>query len=183
MVDIIIYLKKMIGIKYKWWREGDIINHNPPFYSENNIPPSIDYIKKNGICCTGLINLVRRYINLEVPGVKENNFPGSTGTWFKYLNTKNILIPLDINKVIPIGSLLIHDFIDVKNQGHVAILIEKNDNLFESKIIHAYEDINKTNTGLPGVVIEKIKKNFYWNDDNTYTHYCLPENWLTKNKF
>ena len=70
---------------------------------------------------------------------------------------------------------MIHDYIDLHNQGHVAILVEKNNNLLESKVIHAYEDLTP-NTGQPGVVIEQIKKNFNWNPDNTYTHYCLPNN-------
>ena len=59
MEHIISYLKQMVGIKYKWWIEGDIINHNPPFYSDNI--PSTNRLYKKKWCLL--------YQNQQVPGL------------------------------------------------------------------------------------------------------------------
>lgn len=39
-----------------------------PFWKVNEEVPDIKEIKKHGLCCTGLANLIRRYLKLQVPG-------------------------------------------------------------------------------------------------------------------
>ena len=91
------YGKKLVGIKYACWQPsmGLPKKDGPPFWIKNAKPPNIKIIKKEGMCCTGLPNLIRRYLGLEIPGhisgEKKLNFIGGTGEWFGYLKKKKRL--------------------------------------------------------------------------------------------
>ena len=58
-----------------------------------------------------------------------------TEAWFKYLNNKKRLLEIDLTKQYPIGTLLIQNFNEY-DQGHVAVVIDSNQNVLESLIIH-----------------------------------------------
>ena len=60
-------IQKLLGVKYKWWYDGSIINGKGPFYYENKGIPSIDIIKSEGINCAGFINLIIRFLKLSYP--------------------------------------------------------------------------------------------------------------------
>ena len=62
------------------------------------------------------------------------------------------------------------------DQGHVAIVTERNKTLLESKIIHNISDLcdEKYNK----VIIEKLNE---YPNYKRFTHVCLPENWLLCN--
>ena len=159
----------------------------PPFWFANEEPPEISIVKKRGINCVGLANIIRRYMGLQVPGkvtgqkltkdIKE--WPGSTSAWFHYLKTEKRLNKIDFNKIYPKGTLLVQDY-NPKDKGHVSFTINSSKKgLLETKIIHSIYDKDKESGKVyRGVVIEKVKD--YYNYKR-FTHVCLPQDWILKN--
>ena len=158
-----------------------------PFWFQNDKPPELNVIKKKGLNCVGFVNLVRRYMGLQVPGkvtgqklsTLTKKWPGSTSAWFQYLKNKKRLEKIDFNKVYPKGTLLLQNY-NIKDKGHVAFTINSSKNgLLDTKIIHGINDKDKgTGKIYKTVTIEKV--NDYYNYKR-HTHICLPQNWLLKN--
>ena len=179
------YAKSFENYRYRCWKlsMGFPNKDGAPFWKMNEIVPHKDLIKKEGLCCTGLTNLVRRYLNLQIPGKvtlnkqKFSKDAGTTSAWFNYLKKNKRLRKIDFKKVYPKGTLLLQNF-NRKDFGHVAILINSSKKgLLYSKKIHAINDYcsdRKYNS----VVIERVKDYYRY---ERYTHVCLPENWLLKN--
>ena len=165
------------NIKYKWWFEGDIIDKNGPFYYENKNPPSIKKMQEEGINCAGLINVLFRYMKLKLP--KEG---GGTEGWFKHfnknLNGKKTLLPINLDKNYPVGTIVLRDYHNEKDQGHLAMVYDDSKLLKYTKIIHAYSSspINR-NLNDPGIVVENFSKSHQW-FNGTYTHVVLPSQWM-----
>jgi len=166
------YAKKLVGIKYK------VSNKPPtedsgPFWNRNGPTPSIQEIKKGGLSCVGVTNLIRRHLGLKIPtdtGKWEKVFPGGTGAYFHYFTKKQ---KIDYDKTYPKGTLLLEDY-NPKNMGHVAIVwTESKNGLKDSKILHSRHD------GPKSVVIEDLKN--LKKMKNRFTHICLPKDWLDKN--
>lgn len=130
-------------------------------------------------------------MGLEIPGKitgkKLHKYAGGTYCWYDYLMKKNRLEPLDYNKSYPIGTLLISNYINQENQGHVAIITSFSTNgVFYSNCIHSYYTIpikySKTGKLYPGCIEDKyVAQSAFWYKDGTYTHVCLPENWILLN--
>lgn len=157
-----------------------------PFWFQNDKPPELNIVKKKGLSCVGLTNLVRRFMGLEVPGKVTGQkltpltrkWPGSTSAWFHYLKTKKRLEKIDFKKVYPKGTLLLQNF-NPKDQGHVAFTINSSKKgLLNSKIIHSINHDKETGKIYKQVTIEKVKD---YNRYKRFTHICLPQNWLLKN--
>lgn len=193
----------MLGIPYRWYDENvDTFNGIDKFWCENTPAPSAFEIIKNdkSIVCTGFINLLRRKLGLDIPGLDGNirgkykelyrKYPGGTGAWFLYLNQRKCLEKLDMNMKYPKGTLLLARF---KNngefdQGHAAVVYDDMDNtttINDQLIIHASPDILYTDK-------DKYKNHgsvkiepFYISNNNWkskkksyYTFVCYPEKWL-----
>jgi len=185
------YAKSLIGIPYRWYKIGENM-HNDKIWASNGPMITAEEIKiqNKSIVCTGLINLIRRYMNLPIPGLDGeegiigNMFPGTMWTWFHYLKRTNRLEEINFNKKYPIGTLLLSDFKSIQKPGHIAIIIsESENNVKEQYILHSYsyysykEGINMENSGITG--IQKIDDfNDKILDWFKVTHICLPENWL-----
>tara|TARA_B100000242_G_C43027130_1_gene478300 strand:- start:825 stop:1448 length:624 start_codon:yes stop_codon:yes gene_type:complete len=158
-----------------------------PFWFVNEKPPDLDFVKKKGLNCVGLANIVRRFMGLQVPGkvtgqktsTITKKWPGSTDAWFEYLKDKKRLEKIDFKKVYPKGTLLIQDY-NPKDQGHVSFTINSSKKgLLETKIIHCICDKDKeTGKVYNNVTIEKVKDYYKY---KRHTHICLPQNWLLKN--
>ena len=94
------FAKKLENFKYACWKPsiGFPTIDGPPFWSVNEKVPDLKTIKDNGLCCTGLANLIRRYLGLQIPGhitlnnqKKRSKYTGTTGEWFIYLKkNKNL---------------------------------------------------------------------------------------------
>jgi cell wall-associated NlpC family hydrolase len=117
------FAHSLLGVPYGAW-SGDAIprDDSTPFYACNGPPPDKEDIALQGISCTGLTNVVRRFCGLSVPGVFDEleDYPGGTGAWYRFLRpslTKYWGDPL------PVGSLLFRPYSDFEDQGHVAIVV------------------------------------------------------------
>jgi hypothetical protein len=164
------YVKKFKGMKYKYfandkkWPEKD----EAPFWIQNAKPPPFSKVYKDGANCAGLMNLVRRFMGLDIPG--DAKYAGGTHDWFSYLKKRKILEKINHNKVYPPGTLLLQNY-NPKDQGHVACTIDSSKKgILDSKMIH--------NINGEGTVITQLK---YYPRYDRFTHICLPQNWLLKN--
>ena len=179
------YAKQFIGVKYVGWNpeSGSPQKNCAPFWIDNNPPPPIELIKKNGLCCVGLTNLIRRYMDLQIPGLVDDelnllNFIGGTENWFHYLKENNRLKKIDYKEKVPVGTLLLQNYNEI-DQGHVAIIIDQDERgLFYSTKIHAIDHSNKVDNKYNKVLVEKFNDYFYY---SRYTHICYPEDWILKN--
>ena len=174
-------------IKYKdspyvlWTSEMEIPKTDgPPFWGVNLPLPDFEQVYNKGMCCAGLANILRRYQNLQIPGnikgYETMDFSGGTNSWFHYLKITNRLENINFQKYYPTGTLLIQDY-NPKDQGHIAITIDENKILLESKIIHSIND--KSSTRIYNSVVIETLKDYY--NYKRHTHICLPNNWLLKN--
>lgn len=187
------YAISLINIPYRWHKSGDKIPGDDKFWASNGGMISREYIKKENKCivCTGLINLMRRFQGLSIPGLDGELgeigllFPGTTGIWFLYL--KPHLEILDIQKKYPNGTLLLRNYDnDETDQGHVAVLITDSNNcIIEENIIHAFAEkdytLSSNNENVGRTAITSFRDSHYWDGtDGYYTHICLPQYWLCK---
>lgn len=129
------YASTLEGTKYNKWH-GKTTDDNPyPFYL--NEIPSKTYIKKHGINCTGLINLMRQKINLTVPG--KGQYKGGPTAWYYYLNNKKGGIEkFDDSKNYPVGTLFLRRYKNEHDRGHVAVYCKENKKPLYGEIIHSY---------------------------------------------
>lgn len=168
------YAKKLVGIKYQVSSKAPI-KDSCPFWNKDGPVPSIEDVKKGGLACVGVTNLIRRHLGLKIPtesGKWKDVFPGGSGAWFHYLKDKKRLHKINYSKTYPKGTLLLQDY-NPKDMGHVAIVwTENKKGLSYSKILHGRHD------GPKSVVIEKLDD---YKMNKRFTHICLPEKWLGKN--
>jgi hypothetical protein len=167
------YAKSLIGTEYVWWKEGMKMGDAPPFYAKDAPPPPTEEIRKGGLCCTGLINLLRRRAGLPVPGVKEGDeYPGGIPVWHAYLESKKALFPLATNTPLTPGMLLLRAYTDEEDQGHVAIVAEG------GGLLHCYPDhLEMEGRGRhgPGVTLDAEIH------DINYYKFCVKEcDWMSE---
>lgn len=138
-----------------------------------------------------MINLIRRYLGMSVPGVASRgavdsidfDVPGGTYCWYKYLKKKNVLKIFDYKLSYPIGTLLIRPYFSENDQAppgedHLAILLG---NDLYSPIIHCLSDLPLTKDVLlqPGVTKRyTLRQSHFYHSDGYYKFYCLAEDWL-----
>ena len=107
---------------------------------------------------------------------------GGTEGWFQHFNRnvngKNNLLSINLDKVYPVGTILLRDYHNEKDQGHLAIVYDGNKKLKDTKIIHAYSSsVMNRELNEPGVIIEDFSKSHQW-FNGTYTHVVLPSHWI-----
>ena len=186
---VLTFVTQLIETKYGYW-SYDIINYDDEPMWASNDPLSLDdkninMIKSKTINCSGLINLIRRSLNLMVPGISEKSeYPGGTYEWYKYLKRQNVLHKFDYKKEYPLCTLFLRKYISEEDQGHLAILYEVNEKgSLYSKIIHSYsngiKDENSIEKFNPGVNCDNtLGESHFYHRDGYYQYYCLPEDWL-----
>jgi hypothetical protein len=190
---IVEYLKTFVGVPYRWHRAGDDITGDEPFWAAEEGVVTREYIDAHdkSIVCTGLANLARRYLGLSIPGldgslehVLGKKYPGTTGTWFAYLEQKGALNPLDVNANYPVGSLLLRDFYNVhSDQGHIAIVAGvEGATILEQTILHAFAVLpyegSETVKNVGQTALEPFAVSHNWIPEGYYTHVCMPQGWL-----
>lgn len=159
--DALAYARTLVGARYRWYLSGPILE-NDQFYACNEpyIPAEIilDPANDLSLVCTGLINLMRRFVRQPIPGTPAlpllddipgydlahdaTLYPGTTGIWFHYLRQQDWLEDPDYDMEYPVGTLLIKCFESVYgDQGHVAIIVGYSGKvpcLANALILHAY---------------------------------------------
>lgn len=163
---IIDYIQELIGTSYVWWKEGDTISSKAPFWAEDYNIPSSELIKKSGCNCAGFINLICRFANLYIPGLKMNlAYAGGTYIWYQQLRENKLLEPFRPESNYPPGTLLLRDYTSELDQGHIAIVLDN------YKLAHCYPD--------KGITIdESYLVSHNWLSGGYYTNICMPEKWL-----
>jgi hypothetical protein len=161
-------------------------------YADTSHIPDIDTIMKHGINCVGVINLARRFIGLQPPGFKDGvkweTYAGGTYSWWQHLKRRGWLEPLDVSASYPKGTLLLREYKDETDQGHVAIINKQSTetlSVLDSPIIHSYPDDLYDNKDpykhiKPGLTIDaSMRKTHYsWDTKGYFTHVCLRKHWL-----
>lgn len=158
--------------------------HGPFWVSNSEAPPSGDVMAES-CTCTGLINLMRRKIGLEIPGLDrpDYEFPGGTWCWFNHLKKKGKLKNFNINMIYPKGTLLLRPYRNESEQGHMAVVYTDNPrNVLYAKLIHSYSKDGTPHPGRKGLYGVKIDAavgmSHFWDPKGFYTHACLPKDWL-----
>ena len=180
------YVKKLIGTPYKYWHpEDEMIVDNGPFWAYDSKAPNIKEVMSSSCACTGLLNLMRRKLNLSVPGVAQNHkYAGGTYEWYRYLKNKGCSVNFDINVKYPKGTLVLRKYRSPEDQGHVAVIItELKSNVLYEKIIQSYSNDFYSETDFsksgPGITItESLGLSHFVIPEGYYSYACLPINWL-----
>ena len=106
---------------------------------------------------------------------------GGTRFWYNYFNNLGKLEVFDYEKYYPLGTLLLRDYKDIIDQGHVAVICEhfKKDStkVLYGNIIHAYADKEEGKVG----ITDLGSSHFYLTNkdgEGYYEYAILPKNWL-----
>lgn len=122
--DMLKYAKKLIGIKYVWWK-GDGTDPKDMFYFEIEENPSIEDLRKRGVNCSGFFTLLYRHACGGVPEYRTKCALGGIGYWYYYFRKYKMLEKFDYTKDYPLGTVFFRRYRNVKDQGHVAVFYKK----------------------------------------------------------
>ena len=165
------YIQTLIGTKYVWWREGDDVTSNPPFYAENSKAVPSEIVKQGGCNCAGFVNLICCLLGIKIPGIQENiPMAGGTYVWFSYLSEHNLLEPFDSYKTYPFGTIVLRNYVDPEDQGHITLVIS------DGKLAHSDSE-----NGIH--VDESVLISHNWIPEGYYTHICLPSAFINNPLF
>ena len=103
------YGEALVGTPYGWWYGGPLPGADPMFTDSGPAPDPWDVGSVN---CSGLMNLLLRSVGADPIG----------GTAAYYANYYSVSEWFDPNTYYPPGTLLIRDYYDVYDQGHVAVV-------------------------------------------------------------
>ena len=168
IINTIEYGLTLIGIPSDYWLGGKNQEKSPMFAINGPSPKYNEIISLN---CSGLVNLLLRFRGKELPHDKEGNL-GGTDSYSKYYSKKSL--KFDINKVYPIGSLLIRKYRDIDDQGHLAVIIEekgKTSLLLQSHVEGEYFKSTKPGVNANYTVEQSHNLDFF-------ELIVLPINWL-----
>ena len=166
---------KLIGTPYDYWNGGEIQKDAPMFAQNGEVPPQLDIVSLN---CAGLCNLMLRSVGKELP---YSTFTmGGTFAYLKYYREK--AYKFNINNVYPMGTLLIRDYRDINDQGHLAVVLEEKGK--DSLVLQSHVEGEFLKSTQPGVnamqTLEESNLTFTDEDNNGcyYEFVVLPEDWL-----
>lgn len=155
--ESILFSQTLVGRPYGAW-DGDTIGEGKPFYASNAPVPSSLHIPT--VSCAGLANLMRRHARMPVPGVAEQD---PYAAWKQYLLA--FLVKFDVSTTYPRGTLLLREYTNEADQGHVAIVTGP------GTIIHAAP---------PCVREESLSISHAWCAQGYYQWACSPDHWLSR---
>jgi hypothetical protein len=193
ITSLMLYLDEFVQLKvpYRWWKSGMDFKSDDMFYTADGVPPTaLEIIQSDkSVLCAGLINLARRFMGLKIDQIELQDhtiIKGTTWSWFRILDKKE---PIDTTKIYPIGTLLMRDYTNEYDQGHLAIIATnpltnpttKIESIDTQQIIHSipFYPIDSPFLNVGNVCYTEFKLSHYYLDGRTfYTHICLPEYWL-----
>ncbi|MDQ3236518.1 MAG: hypothetical protein M3Q54_03140 [Actinomycetota bacterium] len=172
------YLNKILGTRYTWWRSG-IVPERGPAWGRNGAPPSPAEVKAEGCFCAGVATLARRAVGLPVPTLGNANYDGGVVAYFGstnaappdfprqgYFEKHGRQRPFNLEKARRPWTLIGRKYRNVKDQGHVAIVIPG------GKVLQSYDDKD----GRPGVNDDVTLEGSHTND--YYEVMVYAEDWL-----
>lgn len=169
------YGMELIGIPYVWWLDDFEVGWTKePFWATNESLPSLQEVKQAGMCCTAVLNLIRRRLGLSVPGVANKDpVPGGTGAWEEFLNP--YLVPFDPTKDYPVGTIFFRPYMSFEDQGHIGIKLHGETFLH----CYVYEADPKPGFQQPGCCLDSTWKTSHsWIQEGYYLFTAPPEAWL-----
>ena len=155
------------GIPYDYWKGGDNQTTAPMFAINGPVPDGSEITSAN---CAGLVNLIIRYIGKELP--YKNDGIGGTSAYAHYY--RDVAVPFDIMNSYPKGTLIIRDYRDVNDQGHVAIILD--DNGKKALVLQSHVEGTFFESTTPGVNKQYTLEESH--DGNYYELAVLPKDWL-----
>lgn len=171
------YGVKLIGTPYDYWKGGENQKGAPMFAENGPLPHRLNVVSLN---CAGLCNLMLRSLEKTLPFSKKTKTLGGTESYFEFYKNKSYKFCMD--NIYPRGTLLMRDYKDLNDQGHVAVLLE--DIGKESLVLQSHVEGEYFKSIKPGVnamyTLEESNK-FFKNADGTGCYYekvVLPEDWL-----
>jgi cell wall-associated NlpC family hydrolase len=154
----IAYGESVLGAPYVWWKGGPLPK-GAPMWTENGPPPKAAVVRKEGTNCAGLTNLMLRSIGKQVPHVKGYG-QGGTAAYAEYY--KKVATKFEVDRKYPAGTLIGRYYKDVKDQGHVAVVLADG---------HVLQSIPKEGVNRTYTVQQSNGKGYY-------DYAVLPEDWL-----
>lgn len=162
----------LIGTPYEYWKGGETQKGAPMFAQNGLLPSREDIVSAN---CAGLCNLMLRSIGKEVPA--SGNTMGGTKAYFEYYKDKSYEFCID--NTYPMGTLLMRDYRDINDQGHVAVVLETKGK--KSLVLQSNVEGESTSPGVNAIyTLEESHKSFHDAQGNGcyYERIVLPEDWL-----
>ena len=168
---------KLIGLPYGYWTGGEN-QVGPPMFAQNGPVPDKKEITSTN--CAGLCNLILRSLGKEIPYSEKTKTMGGTESYFDYYKNKSY--EFCIENLYPMGTLLMRDYRDINDQGHLGIIVETKGK--QSLVLQSHVDGEYLKSKKPGVnamyTLEESHKSFK-NQDGSGCYYervVLPEDWL-----
>lgn len=155
----------LLGTPYKLWG-GGACEKKEPMWAKNGPVPKKDEITSCN--CAGLINLILRFSGKKIPARSLLEMGGTPDYEYVY---KKKSIPIDINYNYPVGTLLVRNYRDYQDQGHVAMIIENKGKYSKILQSHYYKPNNDNGVNIK-YTLEESHNGYY------YEYAVLPENWL-----
>ena len=171
------YGVKLIGTPYDYWKGGENQIDAPMFAEDGPVPNNLDIVSAN---CAGLCNLMLRSVGKKLPYSKKTQTMGGTESYFEFYKDKSY--EFSINNTYPMGTLLMRDYRDLNDQGHVAVLLEEKGK--DSLVLQSHvegEYFESTNPGVNAMYTLEETNRFFKNADGTGCYFervVLPEVWL-----
>ena len=168
---------KLIGTPYDYWRGGENQKDAPMFAQNGEVP---DQLEITSINCAGLCNLMLRSIGKALPYSNKTQTMGGTEAYFEYYENKSYEFSIENN--YPMGTLLMRNYRDINDQGHVAVLIEtkgKDSLVLQSHVEGEY--LRSTSPGVNAMYSLEESHNSFTDENGKGCYYeriVLPEDWL-----
>lgn len=167
------YLIQLVGKPYKFWEGEDIRQDGEPFWVGHG---TVDASQVTSVSCTGLLNLVYRYLEKIIPDIDNNTcfFPGGTRSWVTALFTKYGYPIYQPTSLYPMGTLLIRSYREYKDQGHVAIIFNENQDTVHSRPM---DMVIRRGVVAPGVVVEPPSSMDRFTNSCFYEYFYTFDQW------
>ena len=168
---------RLIGTPYDYWKGGENQKEAPMFAQNGEVPRQLDITSVN---CAGLCNLMLRSIGKELPHLENKISIGGTDAYFEYFKDKSY--DFSINNTYPMGTLLMRNYRDINDQGHLAVLLESKGK--ESLVLQSHvegEYFKSTNPGVNAMYTLKDSHNSFTDENGNACYYekiVLPKDWL-----
>lgn len=150
-------MRAVRGARYGWHfvRRGDThLPYAEPMYTRGK--HTAEYVRKNGVNCTGLGNQALGRMGVPLPEVRQNAWwTGGIPEWFDALDNLHRITERELERGFPVGTALISDYIDDNHQGHIVWVTTPMKN---GKQMTIGSDDAEPGPGTPGVTEQRTAR-------------------------